>query len=169
MSKEVDRPGQLGDEGFEQQDLGPKAVYTFLIITAVFIIVVYFALDGMYRIANWYELAHQPPPNPMAKVDMQADPRAVAPEFKQKFPEPRLEENERTEMKDYRLPQEQLLNSYGWVDQSAGVMHIPIDRAKQLIAERGLPTKAKAGSVPPSVVNTAQQAAAKSDKSGSKK
>jgi mono/diheme cytochrome c family protein len=31
------------------------------------------------------------------------------------------------------------LTGYGWVDQTAGVAHIPIDRAIALVAERGLP------------------------------
>lgn len=31
------------------------------------------------------------------------------------------------------------LGSYGWVDKPGGVAHIPIDRAKDIIAERGLP------------------------------
>ena len=31
------------------------------------------------------------------------------------------------------------LDSYGWVDQPAGVVRLPIDRAMDLIAERGLP------------------------------
>ena len=31
------------------------------------------------------------------------------------------------------------LNGYGWVDQPAGVVRLPIDRAMDLIAERGLP------------------------------
>ncbi len=29
--------------------------------------------------------------------------------------------------------------AYGWVDQPGGVAHIPIERAKQIIAEKGLP------------------------------
>jgi len=31
------------------------------------------------------------------------------------------------------------LNSYGWVDEKAGVAHIPIDQAMDMIAKRGLP------------------------------
>ncbi|MCA1555006.1 MAG: hypothetical protein LC737_11585, partial [Chloroflexi bacterium] len=30
---------------------------------------------------------------------------------------------------------------YGWVDQSAGITHIPIERAMELLLERGLPTR----------------------------
>lgn len=29
--------------------------------------------------------------------------------------------------------------AYGWVDQQGGIAHIPIERAKELIAEKGLP------------------------------
>jgi hypothetical protein len=34
---------------------------------------------------------------------------------------------------------------YGWVDQSAGRGRVPIDRAKALLLERGLPTRPGAG------------------------
>lgn len=36
------------------------------------------------------------------------------------------------------------LESYGWVDRDAGVVHIPIERAMQLLIERGLPARADA-------------------------
>jgi len=31
------------------------------------------------------------------------------------------------------------LNSYGWIDRSRGIVHIPIQRAMELLAERGIP------------------------------
>ena len=37
--------------------------------------------------------------------------------------------------------QNQKLNSYGWQDQSNGIVHIPIERAMDLVAQRGLPTR----------------------------
>ncbi len=37
--------------------------------------------------------------------------------------------------------QEGRLNSYGWVDRPNGVVHIPIERAIDLLVERGLPTR----------------------------
>lgn len=89
--------------------------------------------------------------------------------IKQEFPEPRLEDNERTELNDFRYGEEERLNSSGWVDQSAGVAHIPITHAMELIAQRGLPTIPQAGATPPSVVNMAKEAAAKSDMSSAPK
>ena len=63
------------------------------------------------------------------------------------------------------MQEEQTLNSYGWVDQQAGVVRIPIDRAMDLLAQRGLPTRPQAGVAPPSDVNTAKEAARQSDTS----
>jgi hypothetical protein len=36
------------------------------------------------------------------------------------------------------------LQSYGWVDQDAGQARIPVSRAMELIAERGLPVRSVA-------------------------
>jgi hypothetical protein len=48
------------------------------------------------------------------------------------------------EMKKFRAEEDAALNSYGWVDKSAGVVRIPIQQAMKLIAERGLPVKTEA-------------------------
>lgn len=34
-----------------------------------------------------------------------------------------------------------ILNSYGWADRQNGIVHIPIDRAIEIIEQRGLPTR----------------------------
>lgn len=38
------------------------------------------------------------------------------------------------------------LNGYGWVDQGAGVVHIPIDKAIEVLVEKGVPARAAEGS-----------------------
>jgi len=111
-----------------------------------------------------YERQHQPAQNPIAPPSPE-DTRAITRADVNKFPQPRLESNERTEINAFRLQEEQKLNSYGWVDQNAGVMRIPIDRAMQLVAQRGLPTRPQAGTSPPSAVQTAEQAARQADTS----
>jgi hypothetical protein len=42
-------------------------------------------------------------------------------------------------MENLRKSTEEKLSSYGWVDKPGGVAHVPIDRAKAMIAEKGLP------------------------------
>src|SRR5947207_15393922 len=83
--------------------------------------------------------------------------------IQQEFPEPRLEDNERTELAPLRYQEEQKLNSYGWVDQNAGVARIPITKAMELIAQRGLPTTPQAGTAPTLSVVMAQAAEAVAD------
>lgn len=41
-----------------------------------------------------------------------------------------------------REEQNQQLTQYGWINQENGVVRIPIDRAKDLLVERSLPTTA---------------------------
>jgi hypothetical protein len=55
---------------------------------------------------------------------------------------PMLEINERGQMRDFLMNQENQLNSYGWVDEKAGVAHIPIERAMELTVQRGMPVYA---------------------------
>ena len=153
------------EERYEHQDLSAQAVYAFLVSLLVGGVVVYFIVWGFYHFMEARQREHQPPPNPLVK-QVETDTRIVSPGEIKKFPEPRLETNERTEIRDFRLKEEQTLNSYGWVDQKAGVVRIPIDRAMQLLAQRGLPTTPKAGATPPSEVNVATQAAERSDTSG---
>jgi hypothetical protein len=138
-----ERTHQHGEEGFEQQDLSAQGIYAFLISLIVGGVLVYLVVQST-----------------------ETDTRIVSPTEITKFPEPRLERNERIEINDFRLREEQTLNSYGWVDEKAGVVHIPIERAMELLARRGLPTTPKAGTAPQSAVNVANQAAERSDTSG---
>jgi hypothetical protein len=55
------------------------------------------------------------------------------------FPPPRLEFDATAEASKGRAAEEIRLNSYGWIDRKAGVAHIPVERAMQLLAARGLP------------------------------
>jgi hypothetical protein len=43
-----------------------------------------------------------------------------------------------------RLVGAELLEGYQWVDEQAGVVRIPIERAMELLAERGLPSRSAA-------------------------
>ena len=75
-----------------------------------------------------------PPPSPL--------PEANAPVIP---PEPRLQENPVKDMEALREHEEAILESYGWVDRDAGIARIPIERAMDLMLDRGLrPTRAEA-------------------------
>ena len=163
MAEELRSNQHHEDIGFEREDMGARNVYAFLIALALMGVLVHFVVKGIYGFMDSYEKAHQPPANPLA-IPTETT-RAPGKDIPNKFPLPRLEENERLEIKDFRMQEEQTLNSYGWVDQQNGVVRIPIDRAMQLLAERGLPTRPQTGTVPPSPVNVAKEAAERSDTS----
>jgi hypothetical protein len=144
MSEENFQSGEHeGQGGFEREDLGSRPVFGFLISLAVLGVLVYFVADGVYGFLDHYMRAHQVQQSPLRPA-LETDTRdteaaKVAGRISQTFPEPRLENDERNELTGFRLREEERLNSYGWVDQPAGTVHIPIERAMQLVAERGLP------------------------------
>ena len=77
-------------------------------------------------------------------------------------PEPRLQVSAPKDLKQYKAAQGEILNSYGWVDQKAGVVRIPIDRAMDILVQKGLPvrgtTPAKQGILKTSERNSGQGA-----------
>jgi hypothetical protein len=54
-------------------------------------------------------------------------------------PEPRLQVLSAQDRAQVRAAEESVLHSYGWVNPSSGIVRIPIERAMQLVVERGLP------------------------------
>jgi hypothetical protein len=56
-------------------------------------------------------------------------------------PQPALLVTEPIALRETRASELSSLSSYGWVDRVAGTVRIPIDRAKTLLIERGLPTR----------------------------
>ena len=56
---------------------------------------------------------------------------------------PPLQISPRNEMAEMRAAEEKILQSYGWIDQQKGIVRIPIERAMELTAQRGLPARKK--------------------------
>ena len=60
-------------------------------------------------------------------------------------PEPRLEKTPTLDLKAFRAEEDRVLNSYGWIDRQKGVVRVPIDRAIDLLAQHGLPSRPQQG------------------------
>jgi hypothetical protein len=54
-------------------------------------------------------------------------------------PEPRLQSNPVGDLRKLQQNEDDILQTYGWVDQNAGIVRIPVARALELVAARGLP------------------------------
>ncbi len=135
-------------DGYEHEDLTSRGPFYFMAGLALLGLVIYLIAFGIYRFLDRYDLAHQPPLSPMATPE--ADTRTVTHQETQTFPQPRLEENERTELRSFIEDQDRKLATYGWVDKDKGILRIPIDRAMELIVQRGLPVLPKGASSAPS-------------------
>jgi hypothetical protein len=83
----------------------------------------------------------QAPPNANALVGTR---EPVAPEkMPAAFPSPRLQVNYFGDLAAMRKDWNEKLQGYYWVDKNAGVVHIPIGRAIELTAQRGLPSRSE--------------------------
>ncbi|SRR5579862_483902 len=65
------------------------------------------------------------------------------------FPEPRLQVAPEQDLKAMRTRDEAELHSYGWIDRRAGIVRIPIERAMDLLLEKGPPVRGQPGANPP--------------------
>jgi hypothetical protein len=134
-----------GQEGFEREDMSPAGVFYFMVGLAIVAILIHFIVTGMYRYLDSYDTQHQAPMNPMA-VKTGVDPRTMTfheagGHMQKTFPQPVLEDNERQQFGALVEKQDEVLASYDWVDQKNGVVRIPIDKAMDLLADRGLPVR----------------------------
>jgi len=137
---------------YEHQDLQDRGVFYFYLGLAVVTLLCILALRGFFVFLDRREKALQPAVNPLI-TNVPTDTRHLPMDYKEylkNFPDPRLEIDERNQFDDERLREEKSLYSYGWVDEKAETVHIPIERAMDLLVQRGLPVRPQ---------NTASQAA----------
>jgi hypothetical protein len=151
MSNEIKHVNSNSHGDYERRDITVAGVAYFLVGLAVAGVFVYFIANGIFDYLNKRFEAEQVPVSPLV-TNAPADTRRIPPQYgndyekylKEGFPAPQLEVNERTELNGERLREEDTLSTYGWVDQNAGVVRIPIDRAMDLLAQRGLPVRSQA-------------------------
>jgi hypothetical protein len=122
----------------ESSGIKPKPIIWFLVILTVSTILVFLIVEGMLFGFKMMEEASQP------------QPITALPEGKERRlpPEPRLQGAPGPDGRPSRLPlidmerervqSNEEAQSYGWVNKDSGIARIPLDRAKTLIAERGL-------------------------------
>ena len=60
-------------------------------------------------------------------------------------PQPNLQNQPFKDIYSLRQGENQKLSSYGWVDKEGGVTHIPIDRAMEVMLQKGFPVRAEGG------------------------
>jgi hypothetical protein len=114
--------------GHETRDVSLRVVSWFAVALVASTLVICAAVAGLFR---FFEQQH---PSPDAPSRIALHPHPVA-------PAPRLQTNPALDLAQYEAAQQSKLKTYGWIDKPAGIIHIPIARATDLILERGLPTR----------------------------
>ena len=64
-------------------------------------------------------------------------------------PAPRLLTNEPGSLSKFRAEETKKLQGYGWVDERGGVARVPIEEAKKLTVQHGLPTRTTSAGADP--------------------
>jgi hypothetical protein len=152
MTDETKPANSTSHGGFERRDIGAAGVLYFLAGLAFAGLIVHFIATGLFSYLDKQNEAQQTPVSPLV-TNVPTDTRHIPKEYtgdyekylKENFPAPQLEINERNQLDKIRLDEEKTLSTYDYVDQNAGTVHIPIDRAMDLIAERGLPVREQSG------------------------
>ncbi len=120
---------------FEERDVNAWAVTKFGIALSLTVIAALFVLWGLFSYFQGREQAAQPvPPSVGVNVDARKLP-----------PEPRLQSAPRLDLKEMREAEDQILNGYAWIDPEKGVVRIPIDRAMDIVVQKGLQSQATPG------------------------
>ena len=114
MSTETEQQRRR-EEGYERRDANVRTLLQFGLGLAIVIIVILLAMRWTFNFLS-AETPTGPPPTPFENA-------RVLP------PQPRLQVEPHQDLKTYCDEQLRGLNSYGWVDQQNGVVHVPIDQA----------------------------------------
>jgi hypothetical protein len=121
----TDRPARAGHE---TSDVSARPIVKFGIGLAITTAVVSVAMWGLFQFFDARQEKRERPVPPMVAASLHRTPSG-----------PRLEPDPLAPRRAVRAREDALLASYGWVDRNAGVVRIPIDRAMELLVERGLP------------------------------
>ncbi|MET0659194.1 MAG: hypothetical protein ABW110_13665 [Steroidobacteraceae bacterium] len=120
---------------YEHSDIDVNVGYKFALWLAVAMVISVGIVYGTF----WFFEGRERSANAIA----QKYPLAVG-QHKEP-PAPNLQKQPFKDVYELRLGEAAKLTSYGWVDKDGGIARIPIDRAMDVMLERGFPARAEGG------------------------
>lgn len=118
--------GQIPTEG---DGVSYRGIAVFMLILVITTVVCEGIVVGMFK---FFDASARE--NGVARAPLSA-PAGTLP------PAPNLLLNEPANLQQFREREKAELTTYGWLDKNAGTVRLPIDRAKDLLIERGLPVR----------------------------
>jgi len=127
----------------EESDINIRGVVTATVVVAVVCLMTAALMWALFGLLERQAGARDPQLSPIALKPADMPKSTTEQPMFGNAPDPKLLTNEPKYLSGVRGEWQRELHSYGWVDQQAGVVHIPIDRAKELLAQRGLAVRAE--------------------------
>src|SRR3954469_5575227 len=122
----------------EESDVNVRAL-----LWAVVIFIIFAAVTHLILYAQFHAYARHFRNEASQPLTMMAPPsRVPATPRLQPFPSKTVLPTANTpvtDMADMRKAEDEALNKPGWIDQQKGIVRLPIETAKQLVVQRGLP------------------------------
>ena len=114
--------------GHELSDIEPGSVALFGALLAAIITAVLIVTYLLFGFFNTRITKTSPLPSPLSYS-------------REPTPEPRLSLRPGGELSAMRAEENKILTSYDWTDRDHGIVRIPIERAMEMLADRGLPVR----------------------------
>lgn len=129
MPMKATKPAGPEGRGYETRDVNVR--FLAAVVVGLFLL----ALGGM-GVSWWFER------NAAERQQATERPRSPLAETLSPLPpEPRLQVTPGVNLAVVRAQEEAMLSRYEWIDPKNGIVRIPIDRAIEVLAERGLPAR----------------------------
>ena len=146
---EPEREPVDASKGFEHSDVGVAGIAVFLTALTVFVVVTGLLAYGIGKVINAHLAKEDATKSKWVKTvdvrplgNMPSNPELEnkMAELTQQLPAPKLQPDDGLQdTADLHAKEDLLLEYYSWADQGQGKVRIPIERAMELIAQRGLP------------------------------
>jgi hypothetical protein len=117
-----------GEAFIESDGVSYRGIVVFIVILAVTTFICQGIVVGMFKYMDASAVESSPSRAVMAA------PAGTMP------PLPNLLTDEPANLQHFKTTEDEALHTYGWADKNAGIVRLPIERAKHLLLERGLPT-----------------------------
>jgi hypothetical protein len=137
-----DDPLHNEDIDHEHRDVNIKAVIGSAIVLTVIGAVSLVAMWLLFGIFESQAASREPEVSPLQRSPVQMpNTTRESPFFNPSVGGPQLMTNEPMGLATVQAEEQKRLHGYGWVNQAGGVAFIPIEEAKKLIRERGIPVR----------------------------
>lgn len=117
----------------ERRDANAKWIFGLVGFLFIFGIGLHFILAGFL-----FSLKRGPAPSDAWRPSLQGRPPRPAPP-----PFPRLQVSAPEDLQTFQERVDAELTNYGWINRTAGVVRIPIERAMELTLQQGFPVRAQ--------------------------